>query len=453
METTWRIRTGVAWHDRVPVTAEDLLFTARVASDRDLGTARDRRLDLVESMRATDPQTIVVSWKQPYIQADALFETGAYAPMPLHVLGDTYTIDKGTFLSLPYWNREFIGTGPFRLREYAEGSHLVLDAYDQFALGRPKIDEIHVKFIPSAQTLMANLVADAVDMVFGRGLSLGEASTLRDQWRNGTVHSVTDSPRSLVPQHLDPTPPVVGNIQFRKALAHAIDRQEMAATLGLGLGPPADVGISLDDPLYKAVAPALVRYEYDPRKAIAMIEDLGYSKGPSATFRDAATQPLQVVLRSSERQVNVNVILSAAEYWNRIGVSAQTEVIPLAVSTADPGKYAAFPAFQTGGGNFAGLDRLDNLRPERVPSAENGFLGPNTGRYVNAELVSLIDRYFVTIPMAERMEMLRAVFHHITDRVVVIPLYYDATPAMIGNRLVNVAPAYFGNSFIWDLKQ
>jgi peptide/nickel transport system substrate-binding protein len=451
METTWRIRPGAAWHDGTPVTADDLLFTDRVASDRELGTARDRRLDLVEELRATDSRTLVATWKQPYIQADALFETGAYAPLPAHLLSDAYTTDKGNLLNLPYWNRAFVGTGPFRLRDFVEGSHLMLDANDRFVLGRPKIDEIEVRFIPAAQTVIANVVSGAVEMVLGRGLSLQEAVTIRDQWRNGTVYAVTDSPRSLVPQHTDPTPPIIGNVQFRKALAYAIDREEMAATLGLGLGPVADVGIPLSDPMYQAVAPALVRYPYDGRRAVGMIEEQGYTRGTDGGFRDGAGQPLEVGLRSSERQVNVNVILSAAEYWNRLGVTARTEVVPLAESTADPGKYAAFPGFQTGGGNFAGLPTLDNLRPERVPGPQNGFLGPNTGRYVNAELVALIDRYFVTIPLPERIEVLQAVFRHITDRVVVIPLYYDTTPSVIGSRVANAAPAYFGNSYLWEL--
>jgi peptide/nickel transport system substrate-binding protein len=372
--------------------------------------------------------------------------------MPRHLLGSTYESNPDALLELPYWSREFVGTGPFQLTEFVEGSHLAMQAYDAFALGRPKIDRIEVRFVSSSQTLIASVIADAVDLMLGRGLSLQEAATLKERWPNGTVYSVTDAPRSLVPQHLDPTPAIVGNVQFRRALAHAIDRHEMAATLGLGLSPVADVGIPLEDPMYKAVEPALVRYEFDPGKAIAMIEALGYAKGADGLFRDPTNQLLQVNLRSSEREVNVNVILSAAAYWNRLGVSAQTEVVPLAESTANRGKYALFPAFQTGGGNFAGLNRLDDLRPERVPNPENGYLGPNTGRYVNPELIALIDRYYVTIPMPERVQTLQAIYRIITDQVVSIPLYYDATPAFVSNRLVGVAPGYFGNAYLWDVR-
>ncbi|HEY3116358.1 MAG TPA: hypothetical protein VGK54_06420, partial [Chloroflexota bacterium] len=114
--------------------------------------------------------------------------------------------------------------------------------------------------------------------------------------------------------------------------------------------------------------------------------------------------------------------------------------------------YARFPSFRTGGGGYAGLSTLDRVRPEQVPGPDNGWLGSNTGGYVNPELVNLIDRYFTTIPFAERGPVLQSVFHHITDQVVVMPLYYDANPSLIGNRLVNVSPAYYGNPQMWDLK-
>ncbi len=61
------------------------------------------------------------------------------------------------------------------------------------------------------------------------------------------------------------------------------------------------------------------------------------------------------------------------------------------------------------------------------------------------------DRYFVTIPAAERGPVLNSVFHHITDQVVVMPLYYDASPSLISNRPVNVFPAYYGKPQLWDL--
>ena len=51
---------------------------------------------------------------------------------------------------------------------------------------------------------------------------------------------------------------------------------------------------------------------------------------------------------------------------------------------------------------------------------------------------SAINRYLVTIPMAERMDAGREVIRHLSDQVVVMPVFYDVVGTMTGNRLVNV---------------
>ncbi|HEY3116230.1 MAG TPA: ABC transporter substrate-binding protein, partial [Chloroflexota bacterium] len=366
METTWHIRPNVLWHDGVPFTSDDLLFTAKLVADKDLGVPRDRRFDLVENVEAPDPRTITVTWKKPFIEADQLFGSDQYAPLPQHLLEQPFTSQRANFLEIPYFTREFVGTGAFKLGEFDPASHVTLDANDRFVLGRPKIDQIVVKFIPSPETLVANVIAGSVELVLGRSVSLQQGATLREQWHNGTVYIITADPRALTPQHQDPTPTIVKNVQFRKALSYAINREEMAQSLGAGLAPAAQVGIALEDPLYKAVQPGLVTYEYDPRKAVAMIEEIGYSRGADGVLRDSRNQPIPIGLRATEREVNIGVVLAAADYWKRIGIQADPEIVSEARVT-EREWYARFPSFRTGGGGYAGLSTLDRVRPEQVP--------------------------------------------------------------------------------------
>src|SRR5437764_794195 len=83
--------------------------------------------------------------------------------------------------------RPQLAAGPFKLKEWASGSHLVLEAFDGYALGRPKIDEIEVRFILDSNTLVANVLADTIDLTLGRGISIEQALQVRDQWRRGKV--------------------------------------------------------------------------------------------------------------------------------------------------------------------------------------------------------------------------------------------------------------------------
>src|SRR5207249_1957452 len=78
------------------------------------------------------------------------------------ILGPTYDEDKARVRESAYWTTEFVGTGPFLVREFMPGSLVRLVAYSRYVLGRPKIDEIEVRFITSTPTLVANVLANEV---------------------------------------------------------------------------------------------------------------------------------------------------------------------------------------------------------------------------------------------------------------------------------------------------
>src|SRR5438874_2320244 len=62
METTWKIRPNARWHDGTAFTADDLTFTATIASDRQIPIFRDAAYDSIESWAAPDSSTFVVPW-------------------------------------------------------------------------------------------------------------------------------------------------------------------------------------------------------------------------------------------------------------------------------------------------------------------------------------------------------------------------------------------------------
>ena len=113
----------------------------------------------MDAVEVTDPQTVVVKWREPFIEADTMFSPDVVMPMARHLLEQTYTQDKPNFLTHSYWRDEFVGTGPYRLVEWAPGTHLLLRANDQYILGRPRIDEIDVRFILDLNAINANLQA------------------------------------------------------------------------------------------------------------------------------------------------------------------------------------------------------------------------------------------------------------------------------------------------------
>jgi peptide/nickel transport system substrate-binding protein len=207
METTWRLRPGAQWHDGTPFTADDLRFTLEVGQDPGVAGFQNANFRSIEAVATPDAHTLTLSWSAPFVAADRLFGADrASRPLPRHRLGDVFQNNKPGFADVPFWTQEYVGAGPYRIREWAPGVTLMLEAHSGYALGRPRIDEIEVRIIPDGTTIMGNLLSGAVDFVHTVGLERG--IQLRDQWRAGTVIFQLGGGAWVVvyPQFLDPGP-------------------------------------------------------------------------------------------------------------------------------------------------------------------------------------------------------------------------------------------------------
>ncbi len=457
METTWRIRDGVSWHDGTPFTADDLVFTATVSQDRELRALGDTAYDAFQSIRTSDARTVTVTWKQPYIEAHLLFTRARGQPLPKHLLESVYIENKAGFLDHPYWSQSFVGTGPFRPKEWVAGSHMVLEANPSYVLGRPRLDLIEVKFIPDANVLFASLLAGAVDLTLGRGLAIEQAAQLRDQWSDGKmIVGPLGNWVGIYPQFINPSPTAFLNVQFRRAVLMAVDREQMAETLVLGLGAAAHSIISPKDPEYPYVERQIVRYPYDLRRATEMVESLGYAKGGDGIFRDAAGQPLVFQAQGTTGAMQERSMFATAEFLQRLGIVLEPDFIPPQART-DRARRSERTGIEVQR-QTNGVGNLYRFHSRETPLAENNYVGDNRSRYRHPALDAALERYFSTVPYDEQMQALGEVVHHMTGQLNVLPLVNDGDPILMSNRVRNVDVPQAGRASIsasaatWDLR-
>lgn len=463
METTWRLQSGVKWHDGGPLTTDDMRFTLDVYRDRELGAVPVPGLPLVDGMDTPDGQTAVIHWRQPFIYADSYFGSGTSQAtgnrivptwlMPRHILEQPLQENKSGFFGLPYWREAFVGAGPFKLQEWQSGSRAILVANDQYARGRPQLDQIEVQFFSDRNVLKAALLAGAIQLPLGRGLNSDDALQM---------HSASEGLRvelggplggvlPIYPRLAEPDPPVMANAQFRRALLMAIDRQEIADVVNNGLGPVAHSWVQTDWPEGRAVEDRIVRYPYDPRAAAQLIEALGYTKGPDGIFHGADGTKLSVQITTHEQNsFHIPTSLSVQTYWQRLGLDVQLDVAP-AVRAADRTFWATFPSvLLVSRGIIRTPDGYFNLKA--IPSADNNYVGGNVIRYGSAEQDALIDRYVATISFADRMADLGEMVHSQTDEVVMLPLFFQGSAFVVSSaRVKNVIAGRVWNAHLWEL--
>jgi peptide/nickel transport system substrate-binding protein len=457
METTWRIREGAQWHDGVAVTSDDLLFTATVIRDPEIVAFRDNAYELVESVEALDPRTVVVRWKGTTIQADRMFSQQMTVPLPRHLLEQSYQDDKVRFLTTQYWLEEFVGTGPFKLKSLMQGSGAVLTANDRYVLGRPKLDEIEVRFILDPAVVNSNILAGAVHLTLGYAMSLESALEVRRQWPDGHVEIAPNGWIVIHPQMLTPRPAVVGDRRFRGALMHTLNRQEMAETLQFGQVQAADSFLNPAEPEHPAVQSAITRYPYDPALALRTIEEFGYTRGSDGFFVDASGQRPGLEIRVTDGlEIQVKATFAVADYWKQSGFEVRT-IVQSPTANNDREETANFPSFRLNRQPNT-LDEMRRYLISQAPVAETRFTGFNFARYINQDFNGLIERYFRTVPQQERVDILRQILAHQTEVLSQMGLFYNVQSVAIANRVQHVTNSgvqgfnQAWNAHLWDVQ-
>src|SRR5207249_11419697 len=128
-------------------------FAFRVYTAPGAGQFEPVPLDRIEAVVAPDPRTVLIRWRTLYPEAGVV-RAEQLDPLPHHILGQPFAAlendptAQDAFANHPYWSREFVGPGPYRLERWEPGAHIEASAFDGHALGRPRIDRVVVRFIP-----------------------------------------------------------------------------------------------------------------------------------------------------------------------------------------------------------------------------------------------------------------------------------------------------------------
>src|SRR5205085_2612364 len=162
----------------------------------------------------------------------------------------------------------------------------------------------------------------------------------------------------------------------------------------------------------------------------------GYTKDADGIFRDQNNERLTVEVRTtSGDDLRDKLLFALGNEWPKIGVAVDPVIIPR--QRADDREYrAARPAFEiVRQPNDLSEGALTRLISSEAALPENNYRGQNRVRYMNPEYDALVDRYLVTVPTAERIDIARQLVRHISENVPILGLLYDAEPVLVANRV------------------
>jgi peptide/nickel transport system substrate-binding protein len=461
MEVTWRIRPDVVWHDGSPLTAEDFVLGFQVVMDPQLPKAPRGELASIAEVRALDARTLVAVWKTQSVLGNVSANDGIPA-VANHLFGDLYASgDKTAFENSSLWNTQWVGLGPYRLIQWAPGSHIEGVAFDGYFLGRPKIDRVLVRYIGDVNALVANVLSGEIDVVpLGALFDVPQMIAVRRAWETsdgGTTLAIPKGVRTLFLQLRDPTAPWVQDGRVRQALLHSLDRREIVDGLLFGFSDVPDFFAAPDDPAYRlAEQRGVPRYPYDLTRAERLMADAGWPRGADRMFRNSIGLPLAIDVTSSSQGANVEESTTVASQWTAAGFQSRPTPYPASAENATEIRHKS-PGSLIWPYNFT-LTAIKNFTRSEVGTDQNRWRGSNYSGYLNPAYEGRYADLTNTFDLGERQEVTFQLLKILAEDLPALPIFFTplcvvARKGVEGPGVVSALQAATAwNIHAWDIR-
>jgi len=429
METTYRLRPNLAWHDGTPLTPHDFAFSLRVMTDPQTGVLFSvAPQDQIEEVVAVDERTLLIRWRGLYPEAGAL-EMNDFPPLPRHILEEPFTTDKGdSFVVHPYWNRQYVGIGPFKLIRWEPGSYIDLEAFENHAGGRAKMDRVRLRWISDPNTALASLLSGDLQVTTNNAIDFEQGRVLQRTWGT-TGGQVLVSAREVRFVQIQFSPqfnatPALFDPQVRRALAHSIDRQALVEGVLSGEGQVADTMVSPQMSYFQTLLGSIPKYPLDARAAEQLMNQAGFAKNAEGWYADAAGTRFSPEFRAFGGGQEEKELAIMVDSLRRTGMDIPQNVVP-AVFSRDVQIRASFPGLNANVTQLPERTVFQKLYSYGIPVAANHWSGFNRGAWSNQEFDALTQAFDTTLDRDRRDQQVMQMMRMVAEIVPVIPLYYN----------------------------
>lgn len=261
---TWTLHLvkNARWHDGKPVTAEDVKFTCEYLISTPGWADVDVCFDHIE---------IIDDYTLKIVNTRALARTNApgwwcWDPIiPKHIF-EPYKNDIAS-----YPNKEAIGSGPFKLKEFKPEQYMWLVANKDYWGGRPYLDEVVFRYYSSMDTLLMALKSGEIDVIADVPVPPTSISDLEAN-PDIKVEVVPDLTLHWLSYNLHKDTPLQDK-NVRKAIEYGVNRDRIVDMVYMGYAKKYDSWVYEEDPMHN---PNLPQYDYNPDKANKILDEAGY---------------------------------------------------------------------------------------------------------------------------------------------------------------------------------
>jgi peptide/nickel transport system substrate-binding protein len=340
---TFYLRHGLKFSNGQPVTAEDVKWSMDRFGNPKIDAVMSSVAVGYGTSKVINNTTIQFHLAEPV--ASFLYNISIF---PAFILPENLVLKEGA----AFYNHP-IGTGPFVVKSWVKGSHITFVRNPHYwEPGKPYLNSVRYNFATDSNSRILALQGGAAQIM--DGVPFSQISTLE---KNKTVNVQAAKVPLFLGLWLNHERRPLANLDVRKAMQFALNREEMNRDIFHGLGQiPNSVLMSLK---YDAPDSVVHPYPYDVAKAKALMAKAGYPHGFSTTLQYPAGydyyEQLALLMQQEYGAIGIKVKLiqeDPATNTSNWSTSSYDMIFPFASFTSDvtvPDEYANFLADYSNG--------------------------------------------------------------------------------------------------------
>ena len=431
LRLTLHMNQGIRWEDGEELTADDVVFTARMAADPKVGSPYAEDFLHIASITAPDRYTVEVVYSSYYARA---LETFTSAILPKHIL-------EGKDVRASDFSRRPVGAGPYRLKSWESGSRLTLVASPTYFQGRPHIDEVIYRVIPDSGTMFMEARSGRIDLM---GLSpeqyLCQTNT---PWWEKNFHKYRYLASVYVYLGFNMDHPFFKDVRVRRAISMAISREDLVKGALLGQGVPA---IGPYKPGTAFFHPTLKPVKQNVTEARRLLREAGFEDRDGDGILEKDGKPFAFTILTNQgnsERILVSIIIQ--NQLRRVGIDVRVRTVEWAAFIREFVNKGLFDALVLG---WTVTPDPDIYQVWHSSQAVPG--GLNFMHFRNKELDSLLEEGRVTRDQKRRYEIYCRVQEILDREQPYCFLYYPYSLPVVRSRFRGIEPALAGISWNMD---
>ena len=445
----YQIRDEAVWADGTPISGDDYLFTYQTITDPDLPIDKTIYEDIDPASVVAGPKTFEFTLTQPTVQAELIFGT----LLPKH------DVEGSDFLN-DYNDKMWVSGGPFIFDTWQKGEFIKLVRNDNFwktdaETGQqlPYLDSVVFRFIPETASLINAFKAREVDVI-NPPPSIETIEDLQSLEGEGASVEVLSGPiwEHLNFQYgdgrLNRNPGTYNDhLNYRKAVAHAIDKQKIVDEILKGQVEPLDSYVDAFSPTLSQGSWA--QYDYNPDTAAGFVADLCAQDNTNCD--DVPVKAIFSTTSNNDARVTLSQLF--VQMFNDAGIEYEAQLEDSSLffgETLDFGGWDLGEWAWVGTPGFAGLISIhDVFDPEAPPPDGSNFYRWGTPEVTGADpegfnqgpssvvdqhtarFAELRDAANASVDEGELIAVINEMENILADQVVIIPLYARLDPGAV----------------------